>query len=407
MTKLSDLLLVDSISTSTPAKEAISPFFARYGLRQNPFPPNRTILADVLYNQDVAVTRFAQLFREILGPEPERRSMAVLAGTGGGKTHFLRYCRWNVDESLRSLERRFLFLEFQAGAGKIIDVARQILIAADSVFQKTEEHDFITALTQRADSVSIRELQQDDLRAALSTLTEAGKPGFKPKDRLEMYTVEVLRDVFRRWLSGGVLTQTERKYLGVISRISTGSMAVRVFSECLRLARSLDLFEGVVLFLDEIETVFLGSTSQYQAFLQDLRYLYDESVKNGKGYSLFILAASTTQGANTLRQVNYPVFQRLGLEADQRVDLVPISSVEEARRFANTYVEHERRKNPAKIRKAYPQLLSDEEIENAFQSALGSAASNSLVRVGRANQAPLLDALHLVVEQKRDQANRS
>ncbi len=402
MSNLEDLLL----GAVTTAPEG-DPFYARYGLTRNPFPANRTIIPEVLYNQQQAIKRFAESFNGIIGGAPQRRSMAVLAGTGGGKTHFLRHCRWTLQAILDRMQRRLLIVEFQAGSGKLQDIAREVLTSADELCRSLQEPDFLTALVKHLSQnvPAMETLHQDDLRSVLTTLVAASRQGFVPKDRSGVYTFEVLRDVCRRWISGGTLTTTEKKYLGVISRINTASMSVRVLTEALRLARLVGLFEGMFLCLDEIETIFRRglSPAQYQAFLQDLRYLYDEALKDEAGYSLFLLSASTTNGADVLRGVNYPVYQRLGFEADQKADLVPITGLEDAMNFANEYVKFEQKrfldKDPSKRRAAYPPLLTEANFETAYQAVLGSGSTTR--REAKVNQAPLLDALHKLVEEKR------
>ncbi len=400
--------LRDLVLGSAGAQPTRDAFFERYGLRRNPFPPNRTIFAEVLFNQEHAITRVAQLLKEILADNPQRRAIAVLAGTGGGKTHFLRYCRRSLEGALRETNHRLLFVEFQAGSGRLQDVAKEIISSSDAFCREILEEDFISALIKRLKSEgesALSELHQDDLRSALSRVLESSKLGFQPKDRAGQYTFDLLREVCHRWMAGATLSQTERNYLGVITRINTASMAVRVLTEALQLARALGLFHGVVLCLDEIETIFTRGQrpAQYQAFLQDLRFLYDEAEKLGKGYSLFLLSASTPYGARSLQQVNYPIFQRLGFEESQRVILSPVTGLDEAKRFAYTYIDFEKeqfQKEGGKAPRRVLDLLSEEEIEEALTTAAGTDDSKKSLRV---NQAPLLEALHKAAEGKRPQ----
>ena len=402
--------LRDLVLGPTVRNPNADPFFSAYGLGRNPFPPNRTILPEVLYNQQHAIDRVAEAFRGVLSEAPQRRAMAVLAGTGGGKTHFLRHCRWMLESALKETPHRLVFVDFQAGSGKLQDLAREIVSAGDAFCRESGEEDFVTGLITRlrssSDNSQLQQVHQDELRSALTRLLEASEVGFRPKDKAGQYDFGLLREVCRRWLVGATLSQTERRYLGVISRINTASMAVRVLTEAFRLARSLGLFHGVVLCLDEIETLFLGSqrAAQYQAFLQDLRFLYDEAEKSGSGYSLFLLSASTPYGARLLQQVNYPIFQRLGFDAAQRVQLLPISGVEDAKSFASTYVEFERTRflRGQQDSQTIPELLDRAEIEEAYQAARGAADSaKGDVTV---NQAPLLDALHKKAEEKHSRA---
>jgi len=398
--------LRDLVLGSSEAQQTRDPFFERYGLRRNPFPVNRTIFAEVLFNQEHAITKVAQLFKEILSNAPQRRAIAVLAGTGGGKTHFLRYCRRSLEGALKETERRLLFVEFQSGSGKLQDVAKEIISSSDSFCREIGEEDFITALIKRlrnGGDGALSELHQDDLRSAIGRVLESSKLGFQPKDRAGQYTFDLLREVCHRWMAGATLSPTERKYLGVITRINTASMAVRVLTEALQLSRALGLFHGVVLCLDEIETIFTRGQrpAQYQAFLQDLRFLYDEAEKLGKGYSLFLLSASTPYGARSLQQVNFPIFQRLGFEENQRVILNPISGLDEAKRFASVYIDFEKEqflKEGGKPPRKAIELLSEGEIGEALVAAAGGDDAKKSFRV---NQAPLLEALHRIAEDKR------
>lgn len=404
--------LIDQLSlredSSAPEQDR---FFERYGLLRNPFPPSRTIIPEVLYDQETAYDQFVSLVREFLKHTTERRSMGILGGTGGGKTHFLRHCRWRLQELCRESHYRFVFVEFAAGAGKVQDIVREAFRGADTLCNDHCGADFIASLLSKLQETEdsgtiLKSIQHDELRSALNKLLGGGHPGYQLPNTRGQYGAETLRELFRRWLHGGTLSQTERKHLGVFSRIATASVASRVLREMFTLAKSLQIIHGMFLCLDEIETLFTGGLrpAQYQAFLQDLRYLYDEAVKDASGYSLLVLTASTNTGANTLLNINYPVYQRLGFEQPMGVTLVPINGQLDARNFANVYIEygHEEWKNE---RKAEPSsdpktLLTDSDIMEVYDSVLRSTDSE-MRKGGQVNQAPLLDAFFRKVEAKR------
>ncbi len=404
--KLSEQL---RLKIESPALEQ-DRFFDRYGLLRNPFPPSRTIIPEILYDQETAYERFVTLVSGFLRDTPERRSMGILGGTGGGKTHFLRHCRWQLEEFCRESDYRFVLVEFAAGAGKVQDIVREAFRGADTICNDHCGADFITSLLaelqKRDDSEEIlKSIQHDELHSALSRLLKVSRSGYRPSNTRGQYGFETLRELFRRWLHGGTLSQTERKHLGVFLRIGTASVASRVLRETFTVARYLKIIHGMLLCLDEIETLFTGlRPAQYQAFLQDLRYLYDEAVKDTSGYSLLVLSASTNTGANTLLNINYPVYQRLGFEQPARVTLVPIDGQLDARNFANVYIEHgheewSRRTNaePCSDPKT---ILTDQDIREVYDSVLKSTDPD-LRKVGQVNQAPLLDALFHKVEGKR------
>jgi hypothetical protein len=87
---------------------SIDPFLATFGLARNPFPPARTIIPQILYDQQDAIEKFASAVREILQSEPQRRSIGIIGGTGGGKTHFLRHCQFLVTEFGQRVDARLL-----------------------------------------------------------------------------------------------------------------------------------------------------------------------------------------------------------------------------------------------------------------------------------------------------------
>ncbi|MBI4914576.1 MAG: hypothetical protein HY825_01900 [Acidobacteria bacterium] len=397
----------------TPRSPVPDAFFARHGLERNPFPPARTIWHEVLYDQDEAIERLAGAIEAVTTDVTARRSIAIFGGTGVGKTHFMRHAQSEFKTHCKDRGHSFATVEFQAGSGRMQDLVRAAFEAADVACKNDGQTDFGTALVDKlvaqGDQTDawLQKVQLVDLRQALAALVAARRPTYVPSDRLQRFDFDALRDLFRRWLHGASLNPTERKYLPVFGRISTGSMAVRLITELLTLARELSILHGMMLCVDEIETLFAGAlkTLQVQGFLQDLRYLFDESSKGERGYALLLLSGSTPAGADFLREVNYPVYQRLGFEEPSRIVLKPISGAIDAKSFALEYVRHEHARWQAKAggkKAALPpaSILSDTEIQQAFQEAAASAklALSAQVQV---SQAPLLEALYRRVEAKR------
>jgi hypothetical protein len=386
----------------------VDQWFEQFGMRQNPFPPNRTIIPDLMYNQEFALQQFSTVVRDVvLSTEPRRRALGVLAGTGGGKTHFLHHCRWLVEQIAERRQKRFVFVNFTAGEGRARDIVAEAFRAADDMSGGDFLGTLIVRLNERKDRDEILDsVEQDDLREALKLLVRASAKDFAPLGREGQYDFVRLKDTCVRWLHGGSLSATEQKYLGTFGRITTASMATRVFREAFTLARTLNVFNGVMLSLDEVETLFTGAlrSTQFQGFLQDVRYMYDETVRVNRGFGFIVLAASTAQGARLLGELNYPVYQRLNFEEGNRVQLAPIGGPEEAIAFANVYTQYEHDKwlytrggNPSATTTP---LLTDDEIVAAFRRATsGNAPDRQPGR--RANQAPMLDALHKAVEAKR------
>jgi hypothetical protein len=389
------------------SERGTSPYFENFGLEDNPFPPNRKIIAEVLHGQETAFDKFKALARDVLtaGP-PRRRAMGVVAGTGGGKTHFLRHCQYKFGRLCKALGRNFAIVEYTAGTLSLLELVRDIYRQCDAACRASAEADFLSALVKALASKGLmaeqllQELALEDLRNALSGLLRTSQTSVG-EGEANTQAYEAHRELFRRWLQGDTLTETERRRLGVMYRIGSAAVAVRIVGQILSLARRLSVVEGVLLCLDEMEAIPAKGTrlARAQAFLQDLRYFYDDAVKDEQGYSLLLISASTTTGAGSLLELNYPVYQRLGFEESERVELQRIRGVVEAIRFAREYIQYfnERWQQSRGAEVHHPRdphsLLSDSAIEDSFREAAAGGTD--------APQGPLLDVLNRKVETQR------
>jgi energy-coupling factor transporter ATP-binding protein EcfA2 len=314
--------LADLIGTAKITTPPVDPFLQQFGLSRNPFPTARTIIPDVIYNQQEALQAFANKIRDIIQiGEPQKRSLAVVGGTGSGKTHFLRHCQYLLHEYQKELPIKLIAIEFLAGASSITNLLRDILRTADDLCKETGELDFLTAIIRSMQTPDdFGNITFTDLRQVLKRLHDSTQPSFVSPDRDGRVKFDQLRDLTRRWLDGYTLTQTEKRDLGTFSRLATASLMARAVTELITLGRNKKILHGIVVCLDEIESLFTGqnSTSKIQQFLQDLRFFFDESVKDNVGFSLLIISASTQTGTTSIRDFNYPLFQRLGYEGDTR-----------------------------------------------------------------------------------------
>lgn len=400
MTTLADLIGVPSDGPLSSDQ-----FLARFGMERNPFPTARTILPQVMYNQQAALQAFAGRVKDIIQPQPAKRSLAVIGGTGGGKSHFQRHCQHLFEEYSANLPRPFFTVEFLAGTNSVTLLLREMLRRADEVCKDRGEYDLLGAIVrQMASADDLGPVRQTDLRSVLARLYRSTQAGFNPPDRDGVVRYDALREIAKKWLAGATLTQTERRYLGVFARLGTASIMTRVTTELFALAHEREILGGGVVCVDEVETLFTGQTSsgKTQAFLQDLRYLFDESVRSDSGYSLMIISASTTTGTTSLSDFNYPLYQRLGFEGDGKVVLEPIKSLAEVKEFARVYIEYEQeRASIGGDSENLAGFLIDADYEQAFAAAASATRDVALRTQGSVNQAQLLEALHRVVETKR------
>lgn len=399
--------LIGEPSDEGPKRDA---FLSKFGMLRNPFPTARTILPQVMYNQDRALSGFATQIKDILGEQPEKRSLAIVGGTGGGKSHFLRHCEYLFEQYADKLSRPYFTVEFLVGSSSLDHLLREMLRQADEAAKKKGEYDLLASVIWRMKAEDdVGDVKQVDLRRVLTLLHRSTQQGFVPPDRDRSLTFDGLRDLAKKWLAGATLSQTERRYLGVFSRLGSASLMTRVITELFGLAYQLGVLGGGLVCLDEVETLFTGqlSAGKTQAFLQDLRYMVDESVRSGTGYSLMVMSASTPTGTTALRDFNYPLYQRLGYEGEQRIDLDPIKNLQEVRAFAQEYMQYEVKRaaeSGATAKSSPSEFLTLQEYERAYNTAASASRDTSLRAQGSVNQAQLLEALHRIVEEKREAA---
>jgi hypothetical protein len=347
------------------------------------------------------------IVREVLEQDPQRRAIGVVGGTGGGKTHFLRHCQHLMRGFGESGRKPFVIAEVLAGSSSAVQLLQQVFREADETAKLHGEYDLLTAIIRSAQQEEdFDSIRQPELRGVLQLLFRATQTGFVPPDRDRQMSFEPLRDLTKKWLNGASLSPSEKRYLGVFSRLGSAAMMTRLLSELFSVARKTNILEGVMLCLDELETLFSGSLSspRIQGFLQDVRYFFDEAIRGKDGYSLLLLSASTPLGTANLRDYSYPLYQRLGFEEGSRAELSSIASVEEVKGISEIYIEHELRR--AKLeKKKFPAILTASELEEAYRSAATTDRAAQTAPVQRVNQGQLLQALHNIVERKRVEAS--
>ena len=134
------------------------------------------------------------------------------------------------------------------------------------------------------------------------------------------------------WLQGVKLTAAEKKQLGNISvEIGKSStVAIKFLSDLVKIFLHVEIFKGVIIFLDEFEEIFSSLTSTSQAqYAQDLRNLFDSHPKG----IVFVIA--TAPIAERLQQISPALQRRLG----PGVQIDPISDEGTALEYAREYIK--------------------------------------------------------------------
>ena len=138
--------------------------------------------------------------------------------------------------------------------------------------------------------------------------------------------------ILDNWLQGVKLNAAEKKLLGNVSAdvSKSSTVAIKFLSDLVKIFLHVELFKGVIVFIDELEEVFSGLTSSSQAqYAQDLRNLFD-SHPNG-----FIFVVGTAPIAERLQQISPALLRRLG----EGVLIAPISDEDTALEYAQSYIQ--------------------------------------------------------------------
>lgn len=330
--------------------------FERYGLLKNPFPRAGEQTDYLCYNQDRVKEAFETKFLPFVQSGGQSSDRLLIHGAHRvGKTNFLLYYRRQISKLVEEgVLEGFIPLYITVSPDNLIrDLHRPLVVELSNrvfpaFFETVKNYD--------------KPLFQDgsDLTRAIETIVRP--PQSRLRQLQQHLGYEDIR-LFTKWFSGEKCTQTELRALGgVFSSIGTSSLAIKYFRDFVNLARRLDVFKGLITFLDEFELIFGAAVtaSKRARYLQDLRHFID-MVQEG-----VLLIVTSSSAILKQFQSDYPALKnRLG---DQ--ELNPIQNAEEAMGYAQAYLSferdvfHEQRRDKAGD---YDIVISEDEIAYVFE----------------------------------------
>lgn len=307
--------------------------YEEYFLSSNPFPTLRQFYG-ICVDQEAVKSRFTQILRDFY-LNSQTQIMTMLGSTGAGKTNLLRF----LEQTLRSwrepnAEKKAitdLYTVFvEQPQGSYLEIHRQIISQLSTMFFT----EFFSVVRQRKIDLSKLPAQlsgtNPELIRALVHITrrEFGQLSLPDLSGHEPQSYRTLEN----WLQGVKLTAEEKKQLGNISvEIGKSStVAIKFLSDLVKIFLHVEIFKGVIIFLDEFEEIFSGLTSTSQAqYAQDLRNLFDSHPEG----IVFVIA--TAPIAEQLQQISPALQRRLG----PGVQIAPISDENAALEYAREYIK--------------------------------------------------------------------
>lgn len=318
--------------------------FARFGLRENPFPATG-LDSGVLYHDHVAdelqvIQAWINDVWSATDPQRSRlgavRPLAVFGSLGVGKTHLLSYLeqglRWNpmtpalrkglADEGMTRLVLADLFLRY-----------------LPHVDEGTEPGSGL--LRKLIDIASSSPEAEDRMQAALRDGSPVRLPFFAAVKSSEPDAVLWLS----RWLRREYTTPTQRSKLGLSGVLQSEGEAVRAIADLVRLAHAAGILQAWFVFIDQLEELWRPNVitpTRRARFLTDLRHLVDEALEGAP--IAMLLAWNTTVEAdrhsgppnvrNRLEMDYRALLQRLGTPVD-----LPMLRSEDVWPFAARYLD--------------------------------------------------------------------
>ena len=325
--------LFKEVSTEKP-KNPYEDFF----LLSNPFPTLGKFYG-ICVDQESVKAEFTRILRGFY-LDSQSQIMTIRGSTGAGKTNLLRFLEqtlrnWRESGTERNAITDLFTVFITRHQGSYLEIHRQIISQLGGMFfnelffsvrqlkiQLSKLPDklpgvhpaMIQALDYIADRDSVQ-LSWDDATGQASFLHEP-----------------LSYRVLENWLQGVKLSAAEKKQLGNVSAEvgKSSTVAIKFLSDLVKIFLHVELFKGIIIFIDEFEEVFSGLSPTNQAqYAQDLRNLFDSLSKG------VVFVVATAPISDRLQKISPALDRRLG----SGVDIAPIADETDALKYAEAYIQ--------------------------------------------------------------------
>ena len=318
-------------------------------LLSNPFPTLGGQFYGICVDQESVKGEFTRVLRDFY-LDSQLHVMTMLGNTGAGKTNMLRFFErtlrsWREPSSEKKAITDLFTVFVEQPQGSYLEIHRQIISQLGALFF----------------SEFFSEVQRSKIN--LSKLP-AELPGTNPEliqalvhiaqKQFGQLTYTVSQDSFLHepqsyrilgdWLQGVKLPAAEKRQLGNVSTEvgKSSTVAIKFLSDLVKIFLHVELFKGVIIFIDEFEEVFSGLSATGEAqYAQDLRNLFDSHPKG------VVFVVATTPIAERLQKIS-PALQR---RLEEGVLIDPISDEVTALEYAQAYMKWGRDKFEKKMKR--------------------------------------------------------
>ena len=334
--------------------------YENFCLLSNPFPRVGQFYG-ICVDQESVKGEFRRILREFYH-DSQSQVMTIFGSTGAGKTNLLRFLeqtfrKWREPTAGKKSITDLFTVFVEQPQGSYLEIHRQIINQLGALLST----EFFSELRQRKINPS---KLPDELSGAHPALIQvlvhiaqrdSGQLNLQDASGQTSFLHEPLSyRILENWLQGIKLSAAEKKQLGNVSAEvgKSSTVAIKFLSDLVKIFLHVELFKGIIIFIDEFEEVFSGSSPTYQAqYAQDLRNLFD-SLSRGV---MFVVA--TAPIAERLQQISPALQRRLGTG----VEIAPISDETTALVYAQAYMKWGRNRFTEKMNRAvsFPANCSD------------------------------------------------
>ena len=342
--------------------------YQRFGILENPFPASNQTTDNPHY--PISADREAEdrIFDFL---DSERSQVVVVSGTQGvGKTNFLNHCEAEIRDARQELEGYYVVRYLADPEASFDGTTRRLFEELGA------EHLVELAEALRLEGSPIEEARGHDMRTALRRLTNSDDEN----------TAELMME----WLLGHRLLKTHRLSLGAQFRLDTVESKTAALRDLVQVSGESGVLKGIFLLLDELEKQggVLGPRAIIR-YLSAVRAIVDALPRR-----LFMMIAITP---DALERYSYSL-PALRSRLENRIELSPLTNMDEAVNLAEFYMDSVRRKarQSRSETAGTEQIVSQQKIESLYWRLEDQATKRGDTGV---RQREFLHRLHRLAEQ--------
>ena len=353
--------------------DASGRLYGRFGILENPFPASNQTTDNPHYPLAVDKEAEDHIFTFL---DNRRSQVVVVAGTQGvGKTNFLNHCEVEIRDARQELKGYYVVRYLADPEASFDGTTRRLFEELGTEHLGELAKALRSAKAPRSKGWLIEKARGHDMRTSLRRLA-------RPDD-------EDTSELMMEWLLGHRVLKAHRHSLGVQFRLDTVESKTAALRDLVQVSGEAGVLKGIFLLLDELEKQ--GGVLGPRAIIRYLSAV--RAIVDALPRWLFMMIAITP---DALERYSYTL-PALRSRLENRIELSPLTKVDEAVNLAEFYMDFVRRKARQSRSEAAgtEQIVSQQKIENLYLKLENQATKRGDTGV---RQREFLHGLHRLAE---------